>query len=399
MRLFVVEPLDTGGMIHYAYQLCTALSQEGANVTLLTGQGYEPAGYPHQFTVIPLLNLWPAYDRQTAHPLRRFFRRPGRGLRHLQQWHKLTNYLIAQKPDLIQFGKINFPFEALFLARLRRRGIPLAQICHEFELREQGNGWRAKLGSRLYQAVYAQFDLIFFHGQANRQHFASLFHTPHSQLLTIPHGNEMIFHQQHGGPGRVQQLAHQYQLTEGQPVVLFFGNLTPSKGLPDLLEAFALVQQHLNGSRLIVAGYPTKYISLDNLKGQASRLGITNSLVWDSRYLPVADVGPLMELATVVVYPYWNSTQSGSLQVAYAFSRPVIATRVGGLPEAVDEGRSGLLVEAHNPPALAQALLSLLQQPEQATAMGHYARRMAESRFAWRPIAHQILESYAPLLL
>ena len=66
LRLFVVEPLATGGMIHYAYQLCTALAEEGADVTLVTEQGYEPAGMPHNFRVVPLLHLWPSYDQAPA---------------------------------------------------------------------------------------------------------------------------------------------------------------------------------------------------------------------------------------------------------------------------------------------------------------------------------------------
>lgn len=407
MRLFVVEPLATGGMIHYAYQLCTALAAEGVMVTLVTAQGYELAELPHNFQVVPLLNLWQAYDPAPSslptsrlarlfRQLHRQWRRLGRGVRLIAQWHKLTNYLLQEKPDLIQFGKINFPFESFFLARLCRHGLILSQICHEFELREQSNRLWATLGSRFYQTVYAQFTFIFLHGEFNRQRFLTLFSIPPSRLYTIPHGNETIFQEQHGGADVQNRLRQQYQLTEGEPVLLFFGNITPSKGLPDLLHAFALVRQKL-AVRLIVAGYPTKYMDMDSLKRLVAELGVAESVMWDSRYLPVEEVGPLMELATVVVYPYWNSTQSGALQTAYVFGKPVVATRVGGLPEVVEEGRSGFLVPAHHPQSLAQALLTLLTNPEKTAEMGAYARHLSETRFAWRPIARQILAVYQTL--
>ena len=120
-------------------------------------------------------------------------------------------------------------------------------------------------------------------------------------------------------------------------------------------------------------------------------------MAFDLRYIPTEMVGGLMKAATAVIYPYHNSTQSGSLQVAYSFGRPVIATRVGGLPEVVDEGQSGLLVPPQDPAALAAAMRHLLDHPDQAEAMAAYAQHLSETRFAWQPIAAQILAVYDAL--
>ena len=66
MRVFVVEPLATGGMIHYAYQLCTAMAAAGADVTLVTAESYELDAMPHNFTVEKRIKWWSLHDAQAA---------------------------------------------------------------------------------------------------------------------------------------------------------------------------------------------------------------------------------------------------------------------------------------------------------------------------------------------
>jgi len=118
----------------------------------------------------------------------------------------------------------------------------------------------------------------------------------------------------------------------------------------------------------------------------------------DLRYIPLEEVGALMRLASVAVYPYRSSTQSGSLQVAYTFGRPVIATAVGGLPEVVEEGRSGFLVPVQSPRDLADKILLLINNPDLTKVMGTYARHLSQTRFSWRSVARQIVKVYDQLL-
>src|SRR5262245_23637784 len=146
----VVEPPGCGGMTHCAYQWCTALRGHVTDVTLVTAKSYELDQYPHVFQVNKLLNLWtrsvPLFEN--ARPtfviklLRKAFhnlRRVGRGGRYIMEWIKLANYLLKVRPDIVQFGSIEFPMEAIFLGYLKARGLTLAQICHEFEPRERSN--------------------------------------------------------------------------------------------------------------------------------------------------------------------------------------------------------------------------------------------------------------------
>ena len=409
LNIYVVEPRSSGGMIHYAYQLCTALANEGANVTLVTAKDYEMAGYEHNFQVANRMNLWALNDPSSAklpqnsiekiwHDMYRKTRRVFRGIRLILEWIKLTRFLIKAHPDIIQFGKIEFPFEAFFLSILKRKDIPLSQICHEFELREAGNNPLTDITNKLYRWVYQSFSILFFHAQSNLERFLSLFQVPETQVHIIPHGNEQLFAPTDNGQTSADTLRKGYGFPIDSPVILFFGILAPSKGIPDLLKAFAIVVKKAPKARLVIAGKPTKHIDYDELLTLASDLEISKVTKFDSRYIPIEEVASIMELASVIVYPYESSTQSGSLQIAYAFGRPVIATNVGGLPEAVEDGKSGFLVPPGSPDDLSQAILKFMEDPTLTESMGAYAKHLSETRFAWKPIAQKILGIYRDFL-
>jgi glycosyltransferase involved in cell wall biosynthesis len=410
LRLVLVEPNGSGGLIHYTYQLCTALADEGVDVTLVTGKEYELAHLPHNFQVNNFLDLWSLFDPQAgqtvyASALQRRWqkvrwtaRRGQRALRLLSAWVGLTRYLSELRPDVVQFSRIQFPFEAIFLAQMRRRGLILIQICHEFELREKQGGLFSSLTVRAYADIYRNFSAIFFHARENCDKFLSLFpFVQNHRTHIIPHGNSSWLLRHFPQSRDWDGLRRRYALKPGQPVVLFFGLLAPSKGLQDLVEAFALVRQS-SDVKLVIAGYPTKHFDMEELKEKIAALALEDHIVLDTRYVPLEEVGALMGLATLAVYPYRSSTQSGALQVAYTFGRPVVATNVGGLPEAVEHGRSGFLVPANSPTELAEGILKLVTNRELAKVMGEYARHLSETRFSWKSVARQIVKVYDGLL-
>jgi glycosyltransferase involved in cell wall biosynthesis len=409
MRLFVVEPNNSGGLVHYTYQLCTALANEGVDVTLITAIDYELAYLPHNFQVVKMLHLWKHFDPQSmqSRPLnswqrgwkkiRWMLRRGWRGLRLLLAWMRLSLYIIRNRPDIVQFTRIEFPFEAFFISQLQRQGLTISQICHEFEARESNS----RLASFFFgknQDVYTCFSAIFFHAQENRGRFLSLYPSvSEEKTYVIPHGNSSWLTKLKTAPNIMEILREKYGLQEGERVVLFFGLLSPSKGLDDLIDAFALARKSCT-AKLLIAGYPTKYIDMDAFRARIEALHLTDQVILDARYLPLEEIGSLMSMATVVVYPYRSSTQSGALQAAYTFGRPVIATAVGGLPEAVEDGKNGFLVPAQSPQALAEKIAILVNDSELAAKMGHYALYLSETRFGWQSIAQKIIQVYEGLL-
>lgn len=402
LRLFVVEPDGSGGLVHYIYQLCTALTLQGADVTLITATDYELDHLPHNFKVMKILHLWKRFDDIEAKNIsRRLFikiRRALRALRWIVAWINLTIFIIRSKPDLVQFSKMYFAFDTWFIRLLHNRGFVLTQICHEFEERE-GQGHLEALLLGVDRNVYTNFSAIFFHAHENRSRFLSIYPSvPKARTYIIPHGNSEWLLNFNTPLENMENLKARYKIIDGEPIILFFGLLSPSKGLDDLIDAFAIVRKSCR-AKLLVVGYPTKYIDMHSLISKVINLGIEDSIIFDTRYVPVEEIGTIIGFATMLVYPYRSSTQSGALQAAYIFGKPVIATRIGGLPEAVENEKNGFLVPPQSPGDLAAKMILLVTNPDIAEKMGRYSKHLSETRFSWNIIARQILEIYQEIAL
>ena len=400
-EIYLVEPRGEGGMIHYAYQLATGFAENQANITLITSKNYELSSLPHSFKVNKLLNLWSTtsptlnYENKLGlafHTIFRKIRRAFRGIKYILQWIKLTLFLAYKKPDIIIFGKIEFPIEGFFLKWLQKRGLILVNICHEFELREQTNSPLTNWLNKQYHSAFETFSMLFFHAKDNLDRFYNLFSIDKEKLKLIDHGNEDIFILFDSlGKQEESDFHDRYTIKKGQNVLLFFGLLSPSKGIPVLIDAFAKVIKTSPNTRLIIAGGQSKYINVLDLFTQAESLGIRDQIIFDIRYIPNQDVKNLMDIATIVIYPYLSSTQSGALQVAYTFGKPIIASNIGGLPEVVEDGKSGILVSPDDPSSLATAISTLLDDPEKLKFMGSRGKELSQTRFSWKKIGKEIL--------
>ena len=408
LRLTVVEFLGTGGMIHYAYELCDALSRAGADVTLLTSTDYELDALPHSFRVDKRFRLWPHHDPtrsenhrrsragQIAARGQRALRRLARAIRFVLAWLVLLRALDRRTADVVQFGTLRFPFESLFLRLLARRGYVLADICHEPELRERRPGAVRALVARASGGTYAQFGTVFLHGAYNRDLFCRLYPDVADRAVAIRIGSLRIF-ETLARDGTESELRRRYGLDSATRAIVYFGHLVQSKGVDVLVRAHALVYPE-TGTPLIIAGYPSKLFDVAELVALIRELNVTGSTILDLRYVPSDEVAALMSIATMVALPYRSASQSAALQVAYTFGRPVVATRVGGLPEAVEDGRSGLLVAPESTAELAEAIKAIICSPERAAEMGTYARKLALGKFSWDSVAAEMLSTYEPLV-
>ncbi|MBK6938218.1 MAG: glycosyltransferase [Chitinophagaceae bacterium] len=135
-------------------------------------------------------------------------------------------------------------------------------------------------------------------------------------------------------------------LPENENIILFFGFIRKYKGLDLLLEAMAVLknqQQATSNQQLLIAG--EFYEDEKPYQEQIAQLGIRDSLILKTDFIPDSEVKYYLCAADAVIQPYKNATQSGVTPLAYHFEKPMVVTNVGGLPALVPDNKVGLVVE------------------------------------------------------
>jgi glycosyltransferase involved in cell wall biosynthesis len=164
-------------------------------------------------------------------------------------------------------------------------------------------------------------------------------------------------------------------LPEDPPHVLYVGRLSEEKGVLELVEA-------TRGLRVVVVGDGPLRARVPGAIG----------------FVPPSEVGPYLERAAIVACPSRREGYGVVARQAMAYGRPVVATAVGGLADAVVDGETGVLVPVGDVPALRGALERLLEDEELRSRLGRAARRAAEVRFGLDAATREILTVYRALL-
>ncbi len=223
-------------------------------------------------------------------------------------------------------------------------------------------------------------------------------------LMTYPRVPADRVHVIHNGIDAVQyvpdhgrDVLDRYGIDPGQPSVAFVGRVTRQKGLQVLLRAAALLAP--DAQLVLCAGQAdtpelqaTVSDMVDHLR--ATRTGV----VWLPGMLEKAEVIQILSHATVFACPSLYEPLGIVNLEAMACGTAVVASAVGGIPEVVADGTTGLLVPPDNERALADAINSLIADPARAAELGARGRARAVAEFSWDAIAAQTARLYQSLL-
>jgi glycosyltransferase involved in cell wall biosynthesis len=207
----------------------------------------------------------------------------------------------------------------------------------------------------------------------------------------IPSGVDV--EQLRGGPDSAAAKAA-LGLDARRPVVGTVGRLEERKGHADFLLAVRAMISLANGLRpqaLVVGDGPLR----GRLEQQAASLGIGEAVRFTGT---VTDVRTALAAMDVFVLPSHAEGMSNALLEAMAAERPVVATAVGGTPEVVETGRTGIVVPPGDPDALARTALGLLADPRRATALAQAGARAVEERFGARRMVERLERLYTERL-
>jgi glycosyltransferase involved in cell wall biosynthesis len=178
-------------------------------------------------------------------------------------------------------------------------------------------------------------------------------------------------------------------IDKDEKIILFFGFIRKYKGLDVLLDAMSILKNHkpqTTNLKLLVAG--EFYEDEKPYQEQIDKLGIRDSLVLRTDFIPDSEVKYYLCAADAVIQPYKNATQSGVTPLAYYFEKPMIATNVGGLPSLVPNEKAGLVVEP-NAQSIADGILRFYQLGENFF-LPHL--RSEKQKYSWGNLVNAIKE-------
>jgi len=187
-----------------------------------------------------------------------------------------------------------------------------------------------------------------------------------------------------------------YGVDPGRPSVIFVGRITRQKGVPVLLRAAAALDPA--AQLVLCAGQPDTPELAAEVEGLVADLRAARSgVIWIPEMLPRREVIQLLSHATVFACPSLYEPLGIVNLEAMACGTAVVASAVGGIPEVVSDGETGLLVPPDDPAALAVALGALIADPARAAALGRAGRERAVAEFGWQAVAAQTAALYAEL--
>jgi alpha-maltose-1-phosphate synthase len=200
------------------------------------------------------------------------------------------------------------------------------------------------------------------------------------QISIIPHG-DYSFYLKWRRPD-VMKVPH---------AVLFFGRVVDYKGLDVLLRSIIQLQREHTPVHLIIAG------AGDLQKYRPLLQKIRHKLI-NNNSIPDEQVIRYFQMSTMVALPYREASQSGIAAIAMPAGLPIVATRVGSLPEVLRDGVNSLLVEPGSVSAFAAAIKRLLESETLRQKLANGAKQTVQERLLWRHTAKQYYQQYQLLL-
>jgi glycosyltransferase involved in cell wall biosynthesis len=389
MKIVLVEFSPSGGLYQFALQMAQAYASQGHQVELLTGRKPELRPRTPGLTLIDRLPTWHPAAPSTEPAWIRKPRRAVRAARLVIAWLQVARYLRRSRPDVVQWAEWRFPIDGYFAARIARsRGpihVDLAHTPRPFaEQRTTGDLYKeSPTLLRALARAYAEMDLVLTLGESARRELLDVFPDVR-RVEVIPHGDEGIYAVDRQSP----------PAAGAQPkCVVFFGTLARYKGIELLLDAFELVRTPVPDAQLVIAGAVAD-VDITALRERAARIG---GIDIRDGYVPVDQVADLIAGARVVAAPYVIANQSGVVHLAQTFARPVVATDVGDLSDAVRHGETGFLVPPGDAAAFAESLTTLLTDEELATEMGSAGLDRSQTAASWSAVVSQVLPVFEEL--
>ena len=304
---------------------------------------------------------------------------------------QLEKLLERTSPDLVHAYGLRADVVARSLARVRGTSVYVTAIRSPDPWRRFYHVWLDR-----WTARGGRVTLYIANSEAGRESRIQREKVPPDRVITIPNGVPLP-----PGPTAVEfkaspaaeALRERLSLPRGAgPLVVVVSNLRRMKGHTDLVAALVHVRERWPAARLLLAGR-------DESRGRVERAAVRLGLGPNVQFLGfVSDPLPLMRLSDVFCLPsHWEGCPTALIE-AMSVGCTIVATRAGGIPELVRDGREALLVPPRDPARLSSALLEVLEDGALASRLAAAAQQRARRHFSLETMVRRLEDTYARLL-
>lgn len=296
--------------------------------------------------------------------------------RNILVYLKLASFIKKIKPDIINVvGGIDI--STLILLKFKKK---LILTVHDPFPHTGEQSRRRELFRKLAMRTIPKFIIL---NEKQRDEFIKVYKLPPNQVYITRLSIYDCIH---------NFIPKEYKENTNSKNILFFGRISPYKGIEYLLKAMSIVHEKISEATLTVAGSGKMYFDItpyQNLKW----VKIIN------RYVGMEELAGLLKDCALTVCPYTDATQSGVIMTSYSLCKPVVASNVGGLGEMVEDGKTGLLVSPKDVESLANSIITLLKDDAKREYMADNIRNdYFVGDKSWKIIANEYVNSYKDIL-
>jgi len=371
----------SGSVAPYIHNLANALTDAGCQVDLYTG--------PYWMHTIGKLkqHIYSAHVFFYKNSQLRAYAARGtsfsgvwNGIRLFSHLYGMTQLLLrCNDAYVIHMQFLPVPVIDLLWMKLARWERPVVLTVHDLLPPEAADGWMVR---GVWREIYRTADKLIVHAKCTAKWLQEEFGVELEKIVQIPHP----------AMEHLQGLATMQPEASTVPRVLFFGQLRADKGLDVLLDAIAELKRREVKVRLLVAG--ATRVNIDVYEEQARKLDLGEMVEFRWGIVSERETAGMFLNAALVALPYRRIDQSGVALAACALGRAIVASRVGGLEELIEEAGCGELVPVEDPMALADGIEKIISSSDLRRQYEEKGQQYANRAASPSAVAARTLEVY-----
>jgi len=386
MNIFMIDAACNS--LPYDHSLCEALVRKGCRVNFF-GSMYihtdwnQPASYNFRNHFYKVTN-WIYKGRP-----RGFLKQYIKAIEHILNMVHLLFIVKKVKPDIIHFQWSQLPFIDRWYLRKLNYFSPVIYTIHN-STPLHGEKPKFYFLQKVGSSFLKYFDYCIVHTNYSKKKTVKTTSLNKDKILVIPHG---LLNYNFNESQSYQTVFKKYNISKREKIILFFGNIDHYKGLDILIRSFSMLSaSQLKEIHLLIVGRPN--IPIKPLINLSKSLYIEKKITWDLRFISENEIQPIFNSCYLIVMPYRHIDQSGVLMSVINYGKPIVASRVGGFNEILDDGVHGKLVNPEDEKDLAFALSNLIEDHNLINEMSESVKRLAQSWPTWDKIAEKTIEAY-----